>query len=181
MARKPISKKLRFDVFKRDSFKCVYCGAVPGPDVLLEVDHVQPVAEGGENEIDNLVTACLTCNRGKGAEPLSVVPQSLEAKAAEVHEREAQIKAYHEILENKRNRHEAEMWHIAEMYMERFHEESILRTRLASIRMFLGKLDLYEVEEAMQIACDRQYSKGPAFKYFCGICWNKIRKAEGKE
>lgn len=27
MARKSISKKLRFDVFKRDGFKCQYCGA----------------------------------------------------------------------------------------------------------------------------------------------------------
>ena len=64
--RKPLSKKLRFEVFKRDKFTCQYCGA-QAPDVTLEVDHIEPVAEGGTNDITNLVTACVSCNRGKGA------------------------------------------------------------------------------------------------------------------
>lgn len=46
--RKSISKKLRFEVFKRDSFTCQYCGKM-APDVVLEVDHINPVASGGEN------------------------------------------------------------------------------------------------------------------------------------
>lgn len=44
--RKPLSKKTRFDVFKRDQFRCQYCGRTP-PTVVLEVDHVVPVAENG--------------------------------------------------------------------------------------------------------------------------------------
>jgi len=68
--RKSITKKLRFEVFKRDSFTCQYCGE-SAPDVILEVDHVNPVKRGGENEILNLVTACFDCNRGKGKHPLS--------------------------------------------------------------------------------------------------------------
>lgn len=59
-----IPKKIRFEVFKRDSFKCQYCGA-SAPDVTLEVDHIQPVAEGGGNDIFNLITSCRDCNRGK--------------------------------------------------------------------------------------------------------------------
>jgi hypothetical protein len=59
------SKKLRFDVFKRDRFTCQYCGAQP-PGVVLEVDHIHPVVEGGKTSIDNLITACEPCNRGKG-------------------------------------------------------------------------------------------------------------------
>lgn len=35
-----ISKRVRFDVFKRDSFKCQYCGK-SAPDVILEVDHIK--------------------------------------------------------------------------------------------------------------------------------------------
>ena len=64
--RKPISKKLRFEVFKRDSFTCQYCGK-SAPDVVLHVDHIKPVKEGGTNDITNLVTACADCNLGKGA------------------------------------------------------------------------------------------------------------------
>lgn len=62
--RKSLSKKIRFEVFKRDSFTCQYCGG-KAPDVILEVDHINPVKEGGENDILNLVTSCFDCNRGK--------------------------------------------------------------------------------------------------------------------
>src|SRR5690348_290732 len=59
--RTNLSKKLRFEVFKRDGFRCQYCGAA-APDVLLVVDHVNPVAKGGKNNILNLITACEPCN-----------------------------------------------------------------------------------------------------------------------
>lgn len=70
MERKPLSKKIRFEVFKRDKFTCQYCGRM-SPDVILEVDHIEPVAEGGDNEITNLITSCRDCNRGKGKTRIS--------------------------------------------------------------------------------------------------------------
>lgn len=70
MARKQISKKIRFEVFKRDSFKCQYCGAEP-PNVILHVDHIHPVSKDGDNDLLNLITSCQPCNLGKGATPLS--------------------------------------------------------------------------------------------------------------
>jgi len=69
-ARKGLSKKTRFEVFKRDSFTCQYCGRM-APDVILEVDHINPVANSGDNNIMNLVTSCYDCNRGKGKRQLS--------------------------------------------------------------------------------------------------------------
>lgn len=68
--RKAIGKKTRFEVFKRDNFTCQYCGA-QAPDVVLHVDHINPVAGGGDNDILNLVTSCEPCNLGKGARALS--------------------------------------------------------------------------------------------------------------
>ena len=68
--RKAISKTLRFEVFKRDSFKCQYCGAA-APQVLLHVDHIVAVAKGGSNELMNLITSCDSCNLGKRDKPLS--------------------------------------------------------------------------------------------------------------
>lgn len=68
--RKPIGKKLRFEVFKRDSFTCQYCGK-KAPDTILHVDHIDPVSLGGENDILNLITSCRDCNLGKGARTLS--------------------------------------------------------------------------------------------------------------
>lgn len=72
--RAPIPRKLRFEVFRRDDFTCRYCGGKSperGGTKVLEVDHVSPVAQGGNNELRNLVTACADCNRGKGATVLS--------------------------------------------------------------------------------------------------------------
>ena len=68
--RKGIGKKTRFEVFKRDKFTCQYCGRM-APDVILEVDHIKPVAEGGTNKMINLITSCRDCNRGKGKVRLS--------------------------------------------------------------------------------------------------------------
>jgi hypothetical protein len=62
--RKAVSKKIRFEVFKRDSFTCQYCGR-KAPDVLLEIEHIKPVSKGGNNSIINLTTACNDCNAGK--------------------------------------------------------------------------------------------------------------------
>ena len=70
MKRKSLPKKLRFEVLKRDRFTCVYCGR-SSPAVLLHVDHINPVANGGKNDLLNLVTACFDCNSGKGATLLS--------------------------------------------------------------------------------------------------------------
>jgi len=72
-----ISKRVRFEVFKRDRFTCQYCGRRP-PDVMLEVDHVVPRVEGGGDEIENLTTSCVPCNRGKAGIPLGSVAPALE-------------------------------------------------------------------------------------------------------
>lgn len=58
------SQKLRFAVLTRDNFTCRYCGATP--PAKLEVDHADSVANGGKDEIENYVTCCIDCNRGKG-------------------------------------------------------------------------------------------------------------------
>lgn len=70
MTRKSISKKLRFEVFKRDDFTCQYCGK-SAPNVILEADHIEPVSKGGTNDILNLITSCFECNRGKSDKTLS--------------------------------------------------------------------------------------------------------------
>lgn len=55
-------------VFRRDAFRCVYCGNVFDADDLT-LDHVQPRMRGGDGSDGNLVTACRTCNTLKGGAP----------------------------------------------------------------------------------------------------------------
>jgi hypothetical protein len=70
MTRTAISKRARFEVFKRDKFTCQYCGRA-APAIVLQVDHIQPCAKGGEGDILNLVTSCADCNAGKSDKELA--------------------------------------------------------------------------------------------------------------
>jgi hypothetical protein len=90
--RKPLSKKIRFEVFKRDKFQCQYCGR-KAPEVLLRCDHIKPVSLGGESDILNLITACFDCNAGKSNRELSDVSivERQRDQLAELEDRRQQI------------------------------------------------------------------------------------------
>jgi hypothetical protein len=60
-ARKPISNRLRTEVFERDAYRCVECGDYHN----LQIDHSFPVSKGGTNHIGNLQTLCRSCNSRK--------------------------------------------------------------------------------------------------------------------
>ena len=60
----------REELFARDGWRCVYCGAVH-PAEALSVDHVHPRVKGGDGSSGNLVTACMACNSRKGARTLA--------------------------------------------------------------------------------------------------------------
>ena len=60
-----LTLKLRYQIFKRDNFKCVLCGATAGT-AKLEIDHIIPTSKGGKTIKSNLRTLCFKCNRGKG-------------------------------------------------------------------------------------------------------------------
>lgn len=176
MARKNLSKKTRFEVFKRDGFVCQYCGAHP-PSVTLHVDHIHPVAKGGSNSIDNLVTACESCNQGKSDRVLSDIPQSLQDKAAEVLEREAQIKGYQKAMEAQRSRIEEEANAVVSVYEDFNSGWTLTDKAVVSVRNFISKIGYHAVRDAMEKACTSpKVRSGQEFKYFCGICWNKIKE-----
>ncbi len=56
---------IRWQVFKRDNWKCVACGRSADDGIILHVDHILPRSKGGRDEIDNYQTLCFTCNIGK--------------------------------------------------------------------------------------------------------------------
>jgi len=177
MPRKPMPKGLRFEVFKRDDFTCQYCGNHP-PNAILHVDHINPVKLGGENNIDNLITACSHCNLGKSATPLTKIPQSMAEKAKETQEREAQIAGYAAVMEARRERLERDAWRVATALTPSA-EAGYSRDRFGGIKHFVASIGLHSALEAAEIATAKYpWSESKAFKYFCGICWNRIREAQ---
>ena len=65
--RNLMTKKLRDYIKARDNFTCKQCGnsSHKEPNLLLEIDHIIPVAKGGYTVEDNLQTLCWKCNRAK--------------------------------------------------------------------------------------------------------------------
>jgi len=59
-----LPRKLTWAILERDSFTCQYCGDSPGSS-KLEIDHLIPYSLGGSDNEENLVCACVKCNRLK--------------------------------------------------------------------------------------------------------------------
>lgn len=76
-----LTKRLRYEILRRDDNTCRYCGA-SAPDVKLTIDHVIPVSLGGHDVASNLVAACRDCNAGKSsASPDSALVADVSASA----------------------------------------------------------------------------------------------------
>lgn len=59
-----IPPSVRDYVYQRDHYQCQSCGKT-AQDSQLSLDHIIPLATGGSNDISNLQTLCLDCNRRK--------------------------------------------------------------------------------------------------------------------
>ena len=171
--RKPLSKATRFEVFKRDEFTCQYCGSHP-PAAILHVDHILAVANGGLDQLPNLITACSECNLGKGVRRLEEVPPSLAETADRILETERQIKGWKCAIRKRETRIRSEV-NSVESWWPSLPLSSLSRR---SIARFVERIGVFSTRDAMKIAADmadrKEWDDERMFRYFCGICWNKI-------
>ncbi len=182
--RTKVSMRRRFDIFKRDGFRCMYCGRTP-PTVILEIDHILPIAEGGLNEVSNLVTSCVDCNRGKAAGLLTNKPQSLGVIQEAERDRFEQLREYQQWLAERARMREEWLREISDAWItldgQDPNEWRISGQRESTVRVFLDRLPAQEIIDALHIAAARHpgcSNETHFFKYFCGVCWNKIRNLE---
>lgn len=182
--RKTISKKTRFEVFKRDNFTCQYCGK-SAPDVVLEIDHINPVNNGGDNNIMNLITSCFDCNRGKG-----------KRKLTENEEIKLQMEQLKEI--NKR-REQLEMLLQWKKELDNFENEQVNKIEELLYRATQNTFSDYgrqsciknikefgfeEVYESTKISINQYYDKNDensakkVFDYVERICWSRRKQKD---
>jgi hypothetical protein len=181
MKREPISKKLRFEIFKRDNFTCVYCGRKP-PTVVLEIDHVIPVSKDGTNDDINLVTSCFDCNNGKRANLLSEVPVPLGEVLETEREKLEQLKAITELVHEREAVAES-LWEGAATAWAKYdspHNPKLAKLPsvvVSAIKRYLGLLPVGEVIDAINITNNRLARKSymDRCRYFCGVCNHKVR------
>lgn len=174
-----ISRRLRFEILKRDGHTCRYCGA-KAPDVKLTVDHVVPIALGGGDEPNNLVAACADCNAGKSStNPSDPLVADVDATAL--------LFAHAIEVASQRRREEALLmaaavdvwgdywlsWGWTDSAGER-HTMPLPSDWRASIERFYGYgLSMAELEAFVDTAMGHKGARDE-FRLFCSLAWKEI-------
>lgn len=179
-----LSRRLRFEILKRDGYACRYCGAT-APDVVLQVDHVLPTTLGGGDEPNNLVTACADCNSGKAStHPDSAVVEDVDAaailfaKAAEkaAERRRAQLEGLDATLVEF---DEQWMGYHTNPYVGQPAQIPRPNDWAQSVSRFLEQgLTLPELKHFTAVAMNSKADSGQVFRYFCGCCWREISERQ---
>jgi len=178
--RKSISKKTRFEVFKRDSFTCQYCGA-KAPDAILEIDHLNPVKHGGDNDLLNLITSCFVCNRGKSDRKLSdnSVVEKQRVQIEELNLRRQQLEMILEWRNELQKDRNFELNKIHDYWREKFKPYDLVNPE-EWFASFVKKYNLIEILDCIDISY-RQYFRGDkesatyALEMLGGILYNRSK------
>ena len=173
-----VSKRTRYEVLRRDSHTCRYCGA-KAPDVKLHVDHVTPTALGGTDDPSNLVAACADCNSGKAStSPDEDLVADIDEKAAMwAQARKVAIKQYRA---NRKQVDRAcsgvinawEMWDREFRYLPPNYPSTIegwMRQGLSAEDV----LDCYYIAISAH-----QISAAVTWQYMCGVARNRIAEID---
>jgi hypothetical protein len=176
--RKSISNKVRFEVFKRDCFTCQYCGR-KAPDIVLNVDHVDPVAKGGSGAIFNLVTSCFDCNSGKSDRRLddsSEVARQKEQLAL-IQERRNQLKMLKQWRDECASI-ELEMLAMVEEEVKNKFSCQLSDYGKKNFSKYIRRFGLTEVLECVRIASEHYSDVETALDKVPGIAVNRKREQE---
>ncbi|MFF4026893.1 HNH endonuclease [Nocardia elegans] len=178
-----VSRRLRFEILRRDGHTCRYCGAT-APDAKLTVDHVTPIALGGSDEPSNLVTACADCNGGK----TSIAPD-----AATIADVSADAIRWSDAMQRAASEREAKYAESAatvDEFRRTWNQWTLDGRQLelpvafgASIRQMLAAgLTLTDFEELIEVAMSVETVRGAdaKWRYFCGCCWTRVKQAHSR-
>lgn len=182
-----VSKRLRFEILRRDKHACKYCGRT-APQVVLTVDHVVPVTLGGGDEPANLVAACGDCNGGKTSVPadaplvadvaadalrwakaMAIVAQDRAAGRAKRQERYDQFESHWNT------------WTFRGKWLSSGDYEKLTVPLPGgwrnSVDQFLDAgLEMGDLVELVDVAMGS--NSKDEWKYFCGCCWRLVRQSQ---
>ncbi|OBB15070.1 hypothetical protein A5761_15120 [Mycolicibacterium setense] len=169
-----VSKRLRFEILRRDNHTCRYCGGTP-PDVILTVDHVIPVSLGGSDDPSNLVAACKDCNAGKTSSnpdaPLvdTVADDALRWAAA--------MKQAADELAGADDAIESILDAVADAWKPYYKPADWAGSVVTLIKAGLSQDDLLAMVDA---AYRKRGIDSNRWSYFCGCCWSRVRQMQDR-
>jgi hypothetical protein len=166
-----VSKRLRYEILRRDNHACRYCGGT-APDVALTVDHVIPSALGGADDPSNLVAACRDCNAGKSASsPDAPVVEDVAADALRWAAAMAEASRLACVKFEQREIHRG---YFCDVWRSHYGDLDDLPSAYGvSIDDFMAAgLGYDDFEIAVEVTA--QYRRRDPWRYFCGISWNRV-------
>jgi hypothetical protein len=160
--RKGIPDSIRFEVFKRDGFKCQYCGRA-APEIVLNCDHIDPHSKGGSDEIVNLITSCRDCNSGKSDTPLDDATAIAKQRAQldELNERREQLEMMMRWREGMMDLAADEVAAFHRAYKQRLPGWMLNSKGLSDVRKAIKKHGLARCLTGLDKAVDLYPSAGP--------------------
>lgn len=169
-----VSKRLRFEILRRDGHACRYCGTKGTADNPLTVDHVIPRALGGTDAASNLVTACADCNAGKSsAAPDAHLVADVETSAAswQAAKDAAAQQMVDDVTLRQQNREQFDEW------WSEYDQPRPATWRGTVDALTRAGLPMPVLRECIDIACGARNARDP-FLYMCGIAWRKVAELQ---
>lgn len=174
-----VSKRLRYEILRRDDHACRYCGA-KAPDVPLTVDHVVPTALGGSDEPSNLVAACGACNSGKTSSspdaPLVATVNDDAIRWARAMQAAAAISTARVLERNAYVQSFDEAWNEWTVAGEPAERDGGWRTTIG--RFHDIGLPLSLLLDTLDDVMPRKVPTYRIWRYFCGAAWNVVRQQQ---
>lgn len=177
-----VTKRVRYEVLRRDDNTCRYCGG-RAPHAVLTVDHVVPTALGGSDDPSNLVAACKDCNAGK----TSSSPDA--ALVAQVTDDALRWSAAMQVAAGLMRDKLKEEWDYAAAldaewsgWTYGYNNNPIprpddWRNSANAWRVAGMPIDVL-VDSARRALGNKKVAPGDTWKYFCGIAWRRLTEIQ---
>jgi hypothetical protein len=176
-----VTKRTRYEVLRRDGFRCRYCGATPA-EAELRIDHVVPVALGGSDAPGNLVAACHDCNAGKAASAPDAAGVA-QVSDDDLRWRDALLRAADEATEriDEANAYAEEFREAWESWAFGFRREALALPDgwLATVHGWrTGGLPIAILTNSVDIAMSSRAARDAKFAYLCGVVRNRLAELQ---
>lgn len=186
-----VTKRVRFEVLRRDNYACRYCGGA-APQVTLTIDHVVPTALGGSDDPTNLVAACEDCNSGKSSTaPDSTLVADVAAEAlrwAWAMRQAAEIRREELAQQQEAVAQFDRAWRVYMAVPSGYSVETLpaeLRQPLPRapgwrndvVKFLVADLDVDYLLLAVDTAMNNsRVASQNIWRYFCGMCWRELER-----
>lgn len=174
-----VSKRLRFEILRRDQYRCRYCGTIAA-ETELRVDHVIPEALGGTADPSNLATACEPCNNGKSSTTpdAPIVDEVAEGALRWTSALQAAAGAMEKRIRERQEHNDwfLEAWtayHLgddrtAKVPLPADWDGAVTRLEAAGLTHALFDEAITAAMKAYKVQAENR------FRYFCGVAWNMV-------